>query len=96
MGTTEAIEGMINELWYHYDIRNDVLYVRRGAATDATTYGEESDDGFIVLRRGADDLVVGMTVVKWWKRFGQGALPDSLLEITRRVETTTRQLPIAA
>ena len=73
-----------------------MLYLRRGAPTDAPTYGEESDAGVIVLRLIADDSVVGMTVVSWWKRFGQGAVPDSLDEIIRRVETTTLALPLAA
>ena len=96
MNSTETIEGIIGSLWYHYDLRNDVLYLRRGAPTDAATYGEEADDGYIVLRLATDDSVIGMTVVGWWKRFGHGALPDSLIEFAQRVESTTRNLPLAA
>ncbi len=96
MATTESIEGMIGTLWYHYDVRNDVLYIRHGTPTDAPAYGEESEAGFVVLRSDETDAVVGITVVGWWKRFGAGVLPDSLREITTRVESTTRSLPLAA
>ena len=108
MATTETIEGMIGSLWYHYDARNDVLYLRRGVpplpptpptphSTPATeTYGEESDDGLIIHRAESDDAIVAITVVSWWERFGKGLLPDSLQEIAGRVESTARTLPLAA
>ena len=96
MATTETIEGMIGPLWYHYDARNDVLYLRRGVPTPECTYGEESDDGLIVHRTEKDDTVVAITVVSWWERFGKGTLPDSLLELAGRIESTARTLPLAA
>ena len=40
----------------------------------------------MLLRREDDDRPVGLTVVNWWKRFGKGALPDSLEEIARLIE----------
>lgn len=96
MATTETLEGMTGDLWYHYDVPNDVLYVRRGVPTPAPTYGEENDEGLIIHRADADDAVVAVTIVNWWHRYGQGALPDSLREIAGRVESVARTLPIAA
>ncbi len=83
----DVIEGIVDDvLWYHYDLADDVLYLRLLKHREAASYGEETDDGMIVLRREDNDEVVGMTVVSWWKRFGQGALPDSLREIQRAIE----------
>lgn len=96
MATTESIEGMIGSLWYHYDVPSDVLYIRKADTRDTPTYGEESDDGLIMLSSIADDALIGITVVNWWKRSGHGQLPDSLREIGRNVEKTTSTLPIAA
>jgi len=96
MATTESIEGMIGSLWYHYDVPGDVLYIRKSNAREVPTYGEEEDDGLVMLRSLNDDSLVGITVVSWWKRSGQGQLPDSLREIGRNVEKTTSRLPLAA
>ena len=92
MNTPEAIEGTIGSFWYHYDIRNDVLYLRKGTPTDAPTHGEESDDGFIVLRLVADNSIIGMTVINWWKRFGSGTLPDSMTAIAASIEPWSQRL----
>ena len=71
MVKVDTIEGTVDDvLWYHYDLAGDVLYLRLSAHRDAPTYAEESDDGFLLLRREDADDVVGITVVNWWKRFG--------------------------
>jgi len=89
--TTDALEGTINgTLSYHYDVAGDVLYLRRIAEMDTPALGEESSDGFIELRAEASGEVIGLTIVNWWKRFGRGALPDSITAIHRAIE------PIAA
>ena len=90
MVNTDAVEGTIGEgaasLWFHYDVTSDVLYLRLAAERDTETLAEESDEGFVVLRRSSDDKPVGLTVVSWWKRFGSGARPDSFSQLERAIE----------
>jgi len=89
----DALEGTVDDvLWYHYDLANDVLYLRFAAQRDVATYAEETPDGFLVLRRQDTDEVVGMTIVSWWKRFGTGSLPDSLRELERYIEPWAKKL----
>src|SRR5438132_752638 len=66
MATAESLEGSLGSLWFHYDLRNDVLYVRVLSRRDDEVSGEENDGGLIILRSLADDSVVGMTAVNWW------------------------------
>ena len=50
MVTLDTLEGIINKrFWYHYDVGNDVLYVRFEAKRQTPTFGEETDDGFVIL-----------------------------------------------
>jgi hypothetical protein len=85
--TTDTLEGLIDEqLWYHYDVAGDVLYLRHAADRDAATYGEETTDGVLLVRRQIDDQTVGLTVVNWWKRFGSGELPDSIRRLESQIE----------
>lgn len=82
MVVTETVEGTIDQaLWFHYDVVNDVLYLRLASARDAPTVAEETDDGLLLLRHEQTDEPVGLTVVNWWKRFGQGDLPDSIKQL---------------
>ncbi len=93
MNTLETIEGIIgNRVSFHYDVASDVLYLRLSEKKQVPTLGEETDDGLIELREEATDEVVGVTVVHWLARFGGGSLPDSLAELTRRVEPMTARL----
>lgn len=93
MVALETLEGVIDgTLWYHYDVGSDVLYLRLVSERDTATVGEETDDGFILLRDEQTDRVVGMTIVSWWKRFGQGELPDSITQIQRRIEPLAHRL----
>lgn len=84
---TETLEGRIDErVWYHYDLANDVLYLRLLEAREDETFAEETDDGMLLLRREDDDRIVGLTVVNWWKRHGGGGRSDSIRELERRIE----------
>jgi len=87
MVAIDTIEGIINgSLWFHYAVNDDVLYLRLVNARDLPTLGEETDDGFILLRTEDTDEPVGLTVVNWWKRFGRGELPDSLRAIEEYIK----------
>lgn len=93
---TQSIEGTSQGIWFHYDLPGDVLYLRVLARQGEQAHGEETDDGFILLRSLDDDSVVGMTVVNWWKRFGHGTLPDSMAAIVASVEPFARRAASAA
>lgn len=87
MVTLDTLEGTVNGvLWYHYDVGNDVLYLRLASRRNSEALGDETDDGLILLRDAKTDEPVGLTVVNWWKRFGEGPLPDSIREFQRQVE----------
>jgi hypothetical protein len=93
MVAVDTLEGIINNaLGYHYDVSSDVLYLRLLSHRDAPALGEETDAGFILLRDQTTDTPIGLTVVNWWKRFGHGALPDSISEIQRHIEPWTHRL----
>lgn len=93
MVAIETLEALIDDkLWFHYDACADVLYVRIASKRDIETVGEETDDGFVLLREIATDRAVGITIVNWWKRFGKGRLPDSLSEIQHYIEPWARKL----
>lgn len=88
----DTSEGVVdNTLWRHYDIENDVLYLRRVAERETVAYSEETDDGLLLERREDNDELVGMTIVGWWKRFGEGTLPDSIHELERAIEPWARR-----
>lgn len=93
MVKVDAIEGTVGDvLWCHYELANDTLYLRVAAHRDAATYAEETDAGFLQLRREDDDSVVGLTIVNSWKRFGDGALPDSIRELAQAIEPWAKRL----
>ena len=93
MVTTDAIEGIVdNTFRFHYDIFADVLYIRLLSAENISTIGDLTDEGDILLRDDKTDKPVGLTVVSWWKRFGQGTLPDSISEIQKRIEPLVKKV----
>jgi hypothetical protein len=93
MVQTDTLEGTIDDKWwFHYDAFADVLYIRLADEMAAKTVGEETDEGFILLRRMKDDEPIGVTVVSWWKRFGQGKLPDSIRKITEKIAPWTKKV----
>lgn len=87
----DAIEGLTDALWVHYDVTNDVLYLRLCAYRDAPTVAEETPDGLLLLRTEEHGKPVGMTIVNWWGRFGSGALPDSIRQIGAAIEPWARR-----
>jgi hypothetical protein len=87
------LEGVINGvLWYHYDVGSDVLYLRLLSERNTPTLGEETPDGFILLRSEATNAPTGLTIVNWWKRFGKGQLPDSISKIQSLIEPLAQKL----
>ena len=93
MVTVDTLEGVINNsLWYHYDVGNDVLYLRLASRRSGEALGDETDDGLILLRDALTNDPVGLTIVSWWKRFGHGPLPDSISEIQRQIEPWANKL----
>lgn len=93
MVQTDVIEGLIDDtLWFHYDLTRDVLYLRLADRRDTPSLGEETPDGWILLRDDTTNDIVGLTVVNWWKRFGNGPIPDSLEQIERNIEPWGKQL----
>jgi hypothetical protein len=87
MVAIDTIEGLIDDVfWFHYAVGDDVLYLRLASSRDVDTLGEETEDGFILLRDAQNDQPIGLTIVSWWKRFGRGALPDSLSAIEKQIE----------
>ena len=93
MVKVDTIEGIVDDvLWCHYDITNDVLYLRLVKHRGIPAYSEETDDGLLLVRREDNDEVAGMTIVNWWKRFGTGQLPDSIHALERAIEPWARRL----
>lgn len=76
--TVEGLDGFIGEdIKYHYDVHNDVMYLRLADKLKVESYGEETDDGLILLRALVGDEVVGITVIAYWTRFGTGRIEDA-------------------
>ena len=93
MVKVDTIEGTVDDvLWYHYDLGGDVLYLRLAVERDVLTWAEETDDGLLVVRREDNDQPVGLTVVNWWKRFGQGKLPDSIRKLEKAIEPWAKKV----
>jgi hypothetical protein len=93
MVQVDTIEGIVDDvLWCHYDFTNDVLYLQLVKHRGAATYSQETDDGMLLVRRQDNDELAGMTIVNWWKRFGKGALPDSIHELGQAIEPWAQRL----
>jgi uncharacterized protein YuzE len=93
MVKTDAIEGIVDNLFrFHYDLFADVLYIRLLSAERTKSIGDVTDEGDILLRDEKSDRPIGLTIVSWWKRYGQGALPDSIREIQARIEPYAKKV----
>jgi uncharacterized protein YuzE len=93
MVKTDALEGIVDSLFrFHYDIFADVLYIRLLSAEGIATYAELTDGGDMLLRDEKSNNPVGLTVVSWWKRYGHGALPDSIVEIQKLIEPLAKKV----
>ena len=72
-------------IWFHLDLSNDVLYLRNQATRTDPAYGEETDEGFTILRTDNGDFA-GMTIVNYWSRFGSGDVGNvSIRTVQERV-----------
>lgn len=80
---------------FHYDLGNDVLYLRRLDHRQSPAIGEDTPDDLILFRHEETGEPIGLTIVDWWRRFGGRALPDSIDELSRAVEPWARQIPAA-
>src|ERR1051326_7331549 len=58
---------------FHLDADNDVLYLWKDESSRCGSYGEETPEGFTEFRTDTGDLV-GVTVVHYWRDFGEGSL----------------------
>lgn len=97
--TIDRLDGFVGEgIRYHFDVRSDVMYLRFADSMASESYGEETPDGFIVLRTLAGDDIVGVTVVGYWERFGHGRVEDTpVSEVVAGVrQVAERMLPPAA
>ena len=93
MVTTDTLEGIIDgTTHFHYDVTSDVLYLRLLSAEGRPAFGDLDDDGDIHLLDEATHVKVGLTIVNWWKRFGHGALPDSIQQIQQHIEPLAAKL----
>jgi hypothetical protein len=88
------LEGLIDsQLHFHYDIGNDVLYIRRVDRKGRESFGEDTADA-ILFRDAETDEPVGWTAVNWWKLSFGVPLPDSLAELTNHIGTWAHKHPI--
>ncbi|MFO7775021.1 MAG: DUF2283 domain-containing protein [Candidatus Hydrogenedentota bacterium] len=82
----DVMEGLLDDfLWFRYDMENDVLYLRLVEHRYAPAHSEETQDGILLLRREDNGEVAGITIVNWWKRCGDGPLPDSIHELEQAI-----------
>ena len=91
-----TIKGVVDvSTTFHYDLGNDVLYLRRLDHRKSPAIGEGTPDDLILFRHEETGEPIGLTIVDWWRRFGGRALPDSIDELSRAVEPWARQIPAA-
>jgi len=93
MVITDTVAGVIDRwLCFHYDLRDDVLYLRSAAHPETSSFGEETADGLILLRNADTDEPLGLTEVSWLKRSGRPGVPDSIGDLSRAIEADAKQL----
>jgi hypothetical protein len=95
MVVIDTLAGVIDaRLTFHYDIGNDVLYLRKSEHQGSPSFAEETEEGLLLLRHAETDEPIGLTVDAWWRRSGDGPLPDSMSELSGRIEAWSRTLPV--
>ncbi len=66
-----TLEGTVGtDVWFHYDLANDVLYLSLSGERETPSYSEETTGAGMEVRRIDDDELIGMTIVGWGKRRG--------------------------
>ena len=74
---------------FHVDTDNDVLYLWKDEGSKCSSLGEETPEGFTEFRTRHGDLV-GVTVINYWRDFGEGSLESaSLTDIKERLQEWT-------
>ncbi len=94
MVITDTIEGIVDgTLRFHLDLANDVLYLRLANRADEPTVAEETPDGALALRSQKDDALIGLTIVDFWKRSGNGLAPtEAISELERRIGSHAQRI----
>ena len=94
MVITDTIEGIVDgTLRFRFDVTNDVLYLRLASRAGEPTVAEESPDGALALRSQKDEALIGLTIVDFWKRSGNGLAPtEAISELERRIGGLAHQL----
>lgn len=92
----ETIKGTVgDDLAFHFDIANDVLYLRLISTQEREVFGEETPDGFLLFRTD-DEKVAGMTIIDYWGRFGAGRVDDmTIRSLQTSIETRMASLPLS-
>ena len=84
--STLTLQGVPDDgVSFHCDMTADVLYLRLADRLDSPAIGEDTADDLVLFRDEGTDEVIGLDVISWWKRFGDGAAPDSLREVQRKL-----------
>lgn len=79
----DTLQGVLDgNIWFHLDLSNDVLYLRDQATRNVALIGEESPEGYTVLRT-QDGHLAGMTIVNYWRRFGSTAIDFATIQAVK-------------
>ena len=89
----DTLQGIIDDsVWFHLDIRNDVLYLRDPKTISCPVFGEETPSGSTLLR-SESGAVAGMTFTDYWKQFGSGILSaNSISAVQENVANCSRTI----
>lgn len=93
MVVAEFLEGAVDDaVSFHYDMVRDVLYLRLLDHKESPAIGEDTSDDLTLFRHEETDEVIGLDVISWWKRFGEGKDLESLREVEDRIEAMAHRL----
>jgi len=94
MRAQTSISGTVDDaIRFHWDVECGVLCLRLLSRAEAECTGDETDDGFVLLRAPDDDGVVGMTIVSYscrWLHWESCAWDDW----ERGLESATRPMAL--
>ena len=80
----DTLQGTLGDsIWFHLDLSTDVLYVRSQATRNEPAFGEETPEGFTLLRTDSGDFA-GITVVNYWEHFGSGDLAHTSIHAVKK------------
>ena len=64
----------------NYDQKNDILYL--GFADKSNSYGDEIEDGFVVMRDILTEKITGFTIFDFKKRYNDNTLANIPIPIS--------------